>query len=228
MDNENFGGEAPAEGVSAETSVPASSPEANEAAPAPDLTKNLKAEMNRKFSKITDQLNQLAQMIQPRTQAPSAENASGYAEDTPEYKRYVDARFQEAQRAEVKAAQETAWHKALETFPELNPDSENFDEKFYKLADKYFTDYDLTRVKDAPLRAAREAALELGKIEQLTKEKLLKDEARRSRIIAEGASAPRDSRKEKDVKINEKGLARLGINPEKLKARLKQDKYRTE
>lgn len=222
MDNESVGGITPAEGVTA----PDSTPESTGPLGTQDQTKNLKAEMNRKLSKMQSemsaQLNQLAQLIQNKNSGTVAEDAP----ESPEYKRYVDARFQEAQKAEVKTAQETAWNKALEMFPELDSNSEHFDEKFYKLADKFYTDYDLTRVKDAPLRAVREAALELGKIEQLQREKLLKDEARRSRIIAEGASAPRETRKEQETKLNEKGLAKLGINPDKLKARLKTDKYK--
>jgi len=222
MNSEDIGGE-PIDGVSVDSSAQDSSPESTQQ---PDLTKNLKAEMNRKFSKINEQLTRLVQIVeQSATQKqPSVEEAVD--EDAPEYKRYVDARFQQAEQARVKSSQEQAWTKALELFPELNQESENFDQEFYKAADKFYGSFDLQRDPEAPLKAVKLAALELGKIEQLTKEKLLKDEARRSRLIAEGGSTPRESKKEKEPALNEKSLARLGIDPKKLKERIKSNKDR--
>lgn len=227
MESENNSGEMPAESVSASTEAPASSQDTT--VQSQDLIKNLKAELNRKLSKTNETMRQeLAQikqlLTQSQTRTPAAE---ADFTNSPDYKRYVDARFQEAHRAEVQKAQQEAWSKAQEMFPELNPESETYDERFYKLADQIYSEFDLSKSKNAPLLAAKQAALELGKIEQLTKEKLLKDEARRSRIISEGGAVPRESKKEQEVKLNEKGLARLGINPDKLKARLKanKDKY---
>jgi hypothetical protein len=212
-----------AEGVSAEaTSVQDSSPESTSA----DPTKNLKAEFNRKLSKMQQQMDNRLQQILQAVTSPTGSQANAPAEkadfEEPEYKRYVDARFQESHKEVVKQGQESAWQKALELFPELNQDSDTFDEKFYKVADKYYGSFDLTRDPDAPLKAVKLAALEIGKIEQLTKERLLKDDARRSRLIAEGAGSPRDAKREKPVQLNVGALAKLGIkDPKKLEERVK-------
>lgn len=211
MENENSG--LPSiNGVSAP--APDSSPESNSQQ---DPTKNLKAEFNRKFSKINEKLDQLINgAVQSHRQAAPAEDA----DDAPEYKQYVNSKF-------VEQGQKEAWNKALELFPELNQESESFDENFYKAADKYYSSFDLKRDADAPFKAAKLAAIDLGKIEQLAKEKLYKDEARRSRILSEGSSKPRENLKEKTLEVKDHIVKRLGIDPEKLKARIKanKDKY---
>jgi hypothetical protein len=226
MINPPKGVSAPVESTATDASE--SSPESNSTNQITDTMKNVKAEMNRKFSKIDQKIEQLLAAL---GRSPSIHGQSPVAEtddaDAPEYKKYVDARLQEKDQVSVQSAQQESWQKALETFPELNQNSDKFDEKFYQLADKFYADYDVKRVKDAPYRAVREAALELGKIEQLTKEKFLKDEARRSRLIAEGTTASKEQRKEKDPQVNESMLARLGIKADKFKQRLKanKDKY---
>jgi hypothetical protein len=225
MEHDNLGGIA-TEGVSASPAeAQESSPDSTIQQVAQDPTKNLKSEMNRKFSKLEQKIEQLLQQsVQTRSVSPVEETDNFSA---PDYKRYVDARFQEAQKAEVVTSQEKAWQQALELFPELNPDSDQHDEKFYKLADSIYREFDLTRSKNAPLLAAKQAALELGKIEQLAKEKLLKDEARRSRLISEGAAPSRESKKEREPQLNERNLARLGVDAKKLRDRIKanKDKY---
>lgn len=225
MENDHIGGDASiaAEGVAsaAEATSADSSPESNSI----DPTKNLKAEFNRKLSKMQQQMDQRLQQILTAVSSSSAQTNTPAEKadfEEPEYKRYVDARFQESQKEQVKRGQESAWQNALELFPELNPDSEAFDEKFYKVADKFYGTFDLTRDPEAPLKAAKLAALEVGKIEQLTKEKLLKDDARRSRLIAEGAGSPRDAKREKPIQLNVGALAKLGIkDPKKLEERVK-------
>jgi hypothetical protein len=213
-------------GVTAPVSDAAeSSPDSTATSQAPDITKNLKAEMNRKFSKMNEQLMKIAQAIETRSSQQSAP-VEQTDDDAPVTKTYIEARLQEAERTKVQDAQRTAWTQALEMFPELNQDSDSFDEKFYAVADKHYSTFNLERDSEAPLKAVKLAALELGKIEQLTKEKLLKDESRRSRIIAEGTSAPRESKREKEVQLNATALSKLGINPEKLKQRLKANKDR--
>jgi hypothetical protein len=83
-------------------------------------------------------------------------------------------------------------------FPELDPDSDSFDEKFYKAVDAEFSSTNQRKDPKGPLKAAKLVALEMGKIEQLTRSSLLKDEARRSRILSEGSSTPREAKKDKD------------------------------
>jgi uncharacterized phage infection (PIP) family protein YhgE len=218
MENQNVdGAEGVVDSVSASSEAQASSQQATSQV---DPLKNLKAEMNRKLSKLTETVSTLAATIQ---QSQKSNQVAPVEEtETPDYKRYVDARFQETHQSQVKQGQEQAWQKALEIYPELNQDSEQFDEKFFKLADRYYGSFDLTKDSEAPLKAVKLAALEVGKIEQLTKERLLKDEARRSRIISEGGTAPRESKQEKEPEMDANRLAKLGIkDPEKLKARIK-------
>jgi hypothetical protein len=210
------------EGVSADQAAD-SSPESNQTAQ-PDF-KNLKAEMNRKISKMSTDLKQ--EIIDLKRLLSSKSSVEETTTVEPDMKRYVDARFQEQHKDEVRKNQESSWSQAIATFPELDENSDSFDEKFFKLADKYYGSFDLGRDSEAPLKAVKLAALEMGKVEQLAREKVIKDEARRSRIISEGASPSRESKKSKEPSLNESALKKLGINPDKLKARIKgnKDKY---
>ncbi len=184
-----------------------------------DPMKNLKGEFNRKFSKLE---NMVATLIQSQSRNSAPQPADEAVEVDTDVKQYVSSVITEQKQVE-------AWQQALQMFPELNSDSEDFDEKFYKAVDAEFS---MNGRKDpkGPLKAAKLAALELGKLEQLTKANLLKDEARRSRIISEGSSTPREAKKEKDVtaNFNVNALAKLGIkDPTKLAKRIKdnKDKY---
>src|SRR5579885_855949 len=110
-DGIDSGETAAVESVSADK-APASSQEATQSQ---DLLKNLKAELNRKISKTNETMkSELAQikqlLLQSQTRTP-VEKTEIYSE-SPDYKRYVDARFQEAQRAEIQKAQQDAWTKA--------------------------------------------------------------------------------------------------------------------
>lgn len=222
METDNkLSGFAPSESVATSSDGAESSHDSNIAAQ--ESIKNLKAEMNRKFSKTTNELKQeLAEMKQLLIQNQGRNSAAEADTNSPDYKTYVDARLSEKNVADVRKGQEAAWSNALELFPELNQDSDSFDEKFYKAADKYYSSFDLTKDADAPLKAVKLAALEMGKVEQLAKEKILKDEARRSRIISEGSSTPRENKKKDSMSLNESNLARLGVkNFDRLKQRAK-------
>lgn len=183
--------------------------------------KNLKGEFNRKISQMSDKLDAVLNAFSTRNAV-----ATPAVDETPDVdtdvKQYVSS-------VVTQEKQKDAWQEALVMFPELNPESESFDEKFYKAVDAEFST-NQRRDPRGPLKAAKLAALELGKIEQLTRTSLLKDEARRSRILSEGSSTPREAKKEKDVasQFNVKGLAKLGINPEKLAKRIKENKDKYE
>lgn len=221
MDNTNSGAEqAPAAEV--DNSITSS-----ENTQTQDNYKNLKGEFNRKLDKMNREMSQKLDAVlnafSTRNAASaavsqSADEASGVDTDV---KQYVD-------NIVTQQKQKDAWSEALTMFPELDPESESFDEKFYKAVDAEFST-NQRRDPRGPLKAAKLAALELGKIEQLARQNLLKDEARRSRILSEGASTPREAKKEKDPasQFNKQGLARLGINPDKLAQRMKnnKDKY---
>jgi hypothetical protein len=217
MENNSIGDNAVTEGVSTDSSEQDSSPESN--VTPTDVLKNVKSEFNRKISKIDEKINQLINAV---ANSPRKSSVAETETESPDYKRYIDARFQEVEKDRVKKGQEQAWSKALELFPELNQESEHYDESFYKLADSFYGSFDLSKDPEAPLKAVKLAALESGKVEKLAKEKLLRDEARRSRMIAEGGSIPKDMKREKAPNLNEQNLARLGIKGKTLE-RLKNE-----
>lgn len=189
--------------------------------PQADPIKNLKGEFQRKISKLDEKLTAVLNAVQQGRTGSVSESVDETAEVDTDVKKYVDTAFTHQKQVD-------AWQEALTMFPELNPESDGFDEKFYKAVDAEFSS-NQRRDPKGPLKAAKLAALEMGKFESLTKANLLKDEARRSRIMSEGISTPRDAKKEKDpaATFNTRGLAKLGINPEKLAKRIKdnKDKY---
>lgn len=190
----------------------------NTTKPTQDPIKNLKGEFTRKFSKLDEKINQVLTAMQSRNtvEAPAEE-----ADVDTDVKQYVNSVM-------TQTHQKTALQEAYEMFPELNPESDNYDEKFYKAVDAEFST-NMRKDPKGPLKAAKLIAMELGKIEQLTQNKLLKDEARRSRILQEGSSTPRDAKKASEAVKPEyaKNLSRLGINLDKLNKRIKdnKDKY---
>lgn len=188
---------------------------------AQDPIKNLKGEFQRKISKLDEKLQAVLNAVQARTTNSESQAAVEAPEVDSDVKQYVDSVL-------TQNTQKTALQEAYEMFPELNPESEDFDEKFYQQVDAEFST-NLRRDPKGPLKAAKLIAVELGKIEQLTKTKLLKDEARRSRILSEGSSTPRDAKKSSEPVKAEyaKNLSRLGINLDKLNKRIKdnKDKY---
>lgn len=217
MDTQDTGASAEAEAPAAEAQAPTLETKNAQQ----DPIKNLKGEFQRKISKLDEKLNAVLNAVQARTVT-----ASQAVEETPEVdtdvKQYVDTVFTHQKQVD-------AWQEALGMFPELNPDSEAFDEKFYKAVDAEFS-ANLRKDPFGPLKAAKLTAMEMGKMEQLTKNKLLKDEARRSRILSEGSSTPREAKKTQDPasQFNIKGLARLGIDATKLAKRIKENKDKYE
>lgn len=220
MDNQDITTDATnTSAVAGEASTPSTLDAAKTAV---DPIKNLKGEFQRKMSKLDEKLNAVLNAVQARGNAQGSNQSADEAVDgDTDVKQAVNAAFTEQH-------QRTAYQNAVEMFPELNPESDSFDEKFYKAVDVEFSS-NQRRDPNGPLKAAKLVALEMGKIEQLTRTSLLKDEARRSRLLSEGSSTPRDAKKDKDPAshFNKQGLARLGINPEKLAKRMKdnKDKY---
>lgn len=186
--------------------------------------KNLKGEFNRKISQMSQKLDAKLDAVLNAFSTRNNNVSTQSVDETPavdtDVKQYVDS-------VVTQQKQKDAWNEALEMFPELNPESEDFDEKFYKTVDAEFST-NQRRDPRGPLKAAKLAALELGKIEQLTRQSLLKDEARRSRIISEGSSTSREGKKEKETfnlsDLQRQSLAKLGVNPEKLAKRIKDNK----
>lgn len=199
-----------------------SSPESNADNSAQDPTKNLKAEFNRKLSKLDEKLSKLVNFVERSGQSSPVEETDEDVSDSKRLKNEIKA---EAARE----IHDQHFQDAKRVFPELDPESDSHDSKFYNEVDRVYTK--LLRAdptdKDALKEAVEIVANRTGRYEQLVQNKFLKDEARRSRIIAEGSSAPRDAKKEKETAMNESMLQRMGINPDKLKARIKsnKDKY---
>jgi hypothetical protein len=188
----------------------------------PDQFKNLKGEFNRKLSKMEQKLDAVLNAFnttRPQVTTQAAEEAPEVDGDV---KQYVDSIL-------VQNNQKSSLQEAYEMFPELDPESDSFDEKFFNAVDAEFSS-NLRKDPKGPLKAAKLMALELGKMEQLAQTKVLKDEARRSRILSEGSSTTREAKKDKDPssQFNVKGLARLGINADKLAKRIKENKDKYE
>ncbi len=207
--------------AAAEASQEGSTPSENQTQPqATDHLKNLKGEFNRKLSKMEQKLDAVLNAFNTKSSV-SQEPADEAAEVDTDVKQYVNS-------VVTQQHQKSALDEAYKLFPELDPESDDFDEKFYKAVDAEFTSNQRKDPK-GPLKAAKLIALELGKYEALTRANVIKDEARRSRILSEGSSTPRESKKsqEPSAQFNVKGLARLGINPDKLAKRMKdnKDKY---
>lgn len=200
-----------------------SSPQSEGASPSQDLTKNLKAEMNRKFSKVEEKLNQLINSMGSKTiQSLPADEADEEITESSRLKTEIKA---EAARE----IHDQHFQEAKKTFPELDTESEDHDPKFFSEVDRVYSKFlkaDPTD-KNALKEAIEVVANRTGKSERISKEKFLNDEARRSRIIAEGTTSSRESKKEKEPQINEAMARRLGVDPEKLAKRLKsnKDKY---
>jgi hypothetical protein len=219
MDTLNGDGKPVVEGVSAFTEAQDSSPESK--TEQPDVLKNIKAEFNRKLSKIDEKLDRYFQSVTQGKVAASVEETDSSSDSNVDVSKQVDARL-------AKKTHEQQFKDAVKTFPELNPGADDYDQGFYQMVDSYYTKFVAADPSDfdALQNAIELAASKTGRSEKLVREKLLKDEARRSRLIAEGGSIPKENRKEREPSLNVQGLARLGINPDKLKARLKANKDR--
>lgn len=213
------------DGVSASNDTQASSPEATTQNSQQDLIKNLKAEMNRKFSKINDIKSQVDLLVNfiGQQQQPTGTVSDDKSNADPVVQ-YVEKRFQEQDKKAIDAQHKRDFQEAVTKFPELDENSDQYDPKFYDMVDKLFGKRQ-GNDPEALKEAVEIAAVRMGKIERLTQDKLLKDEARRSRLIAEGTNAPREGRGKTEATVDEKALQRLGIDPAKFKKRLKDEKY---
>lgn len=182
---------------------------------------NVLKEMTRKVGRLSDISAKLDLLLQNQT----ADNASGQgrfkAPEAPlesEVKRYIDARFLEDKKASIDKAQQESIERVFAAFPELNPDSASHDEQFYKLAVEYEKKIDPMDPARS-LNAAKLAALDLGRVEQLTKNKLLQDESRRTRYIEEGGSPKKETKAQAKTMSSEqaKNLKRhFNIDPKKV------------
>ena len=120
--------------------------------------------------------------------------------------------------------QEAAIHNVLKTFPELDQNSDSYDDEFYKLAVQYEKSIDPLD-PERPMKAAKLAALDTGRIEKITKAKVIQDDARRSRMLSEGGIEAKESKKEKASNMNKNALkSLLKIDPAKVEKYIKETK----
>jgi len=185
------------------------------------------AELNRKtdkkFNDLAAKLDQLSTYL--TSMQPTAARETTYeGEMVP--KGYVDARVKQVYEDQLREKQHQSWKQAVQMFPELDPESDSYDDKFFKLADKEFLRFRQDDV-DAPLTAVEIAARKMGLYEKRSKEFVLEDDARRSRILGQGGAPTKSTKEEKSLKMNEGALKRFfGIDAKKLEKRIKSDPER--
>lgn len=178
------------------------------------------AEVNRRLSKlersIDDKLQTLLSNLQP------AEKAVTYTQQETTSEAYMT----KGEYYKQKDSEEYERIKAI--YPELDKNSENFDEEFFKLADVYYQEFSNSKMpalrQKAVQKAVEQAAVETGKFQQLERSKALSDELRRSRLLGEGTTAPKAVQKDAASAIpeNVKTLAKLfGIDDKRLKKEYK-------
>jgi hypothetical protein len=177
------------------------------------------AELNRKFSGLNGKIDQIISSLQTK-------GASEVVDETPKRATQAKGSYNAVDQLRDEMLTEKhvdSFKRAVESFPELDSKSENFDEGFYQETDALFRQLSMTRDPDAPLKAAKFVALEKGKFAQLERNKVLADESRRSRVLSEGGTGPRQASKPKEfVPENLQTLAGLlGADQAKLKDHLK-------
>lgn len=174
---------------------------------------NTMKEMTRKLNRLGDISQKLDMILQnnvsPSYSAPDkGSQSAGNALDV-NVKNYIDSLRREDKQKDVEKAQTAVLGTVFKTFPELDKSSDEFDSGFFDLAVEYEKSIDQFD-PDRSIKAAKLAALDLGKVEKLTKAKVLQDDARRSRILSEGGTSTKESTAKSAPKqtVNKANLAR--------------------
>jgi hypothetical protein len=162
------------------------------------------AELNRKFTQFQRQLDdKFGQLISSIQTVAQPGPVSKGVDETPiegilknNVSSIVDEKIMTYKHAE-------SYQNALQSYPELDPNSDKFDQSFHALADRYYASLKSSGFADAPLKAVRMAALDLGKTEQLERERILADEAKRMRTLGEGTNSPRQGQKTREASYNQ-------------------------
>lgn len=186
---------------------------------------NVLKEMNRKLGRVNELTSKIDMLLQNNVKPAATAPDNGPAAANIDYdtKAYIDARLNAEKRAMVEKAQQDALNKVFTTFPELDQNSDNYDSKFYNLAVEYEKTIDPLD-PDRSFKAAKLAALDIGKIEALTKAKVLQDDSRRARILEEGSAPAKGTKKATpELKMNKSAIATyFKIDPAKVEKRAKQ------
>lgn len=182
---------------------------------------NKVAELLRKVNKISEVLPQLT--APARVAAPQVEQ--NYVDDSTEFMTKAEYKAYEAQRTteSLKLKQRDSYKAAMELYPELAAK----DSEFYSAVDQYFS-RNFSSDPNGPLEAAEFVAYKLGLSKQRIEKEVLNDETRRTRLLSEGGISPKTQKTEQVAsKLNENRLKNLlGVDPEKIKARIKADPTR--
>jgi hypothetical protein len=189
---------------------------------------NRVAELNRKFSKfertLDEKFSQLINYVQQgaKTAVPAPTQA---VDKTPiesilnsNVETIVNQKIMQQKHAE-------SYQDVLRSYPELNQEADTFDEKFHSKADAYYRALSSINDPEAPLKAVRLAAMDLGKYEQVERERLIADEARRMRTLGDGGSSHKGGQPSQNTDTSKlKGLAGLmGVDTKGLEQHMKKN-----
>lgn len=182
---------------------------------------NRVAELNRKFTQLQRSLDDKFGQLISSLQTVAQPQQTRVADEAPiegilkhNVNTMVDEKIMALKHAE-------SYQEALQSYPELNPDSERFDDRFLKLADTYYASLRASGFADAPLKAVRMAAMDLGKYEQLERERILADEAKRMRTLGDGSVAAKQGQKEKQASYNQTLASLLKIDAKGMQEHMK-------
>ena len=179
------------------------------------------AELNRKFTQYQRNLDEKLGQLISSLQAVAQPQQTRVVDETPiegilknNVNVLVDEKIMQLKHAE-------SYQSALQAYPELDPNSDKFDDKFHRLADTYYASLKASGFADAPLKAVRMAAMDLGKYEQIEREKILADEAKRMRTLADGSVPAKQGQKEKGPGYNQTLASLLKIDAKGMQEHMK-------
>lgn len=192
---------------------------------------NLLAEITRKLGRThSDVSAKLDVLMQQQAAVPAQSPDKGADADMlkldPAVRRAINSVREEIKQDSVEKAQDASLEQVFKTFPELLKSSDDFDQDFFEKAVAIEKTLDRND-PERPMKAAKLAALEVGKLEKLTKAKVIADENRRTRMLAEGGSPSKDASKQnaKSPKssVNKAAVQRwFKIDPAKVEKQVKE------
>jgi len=187
---------------------------------------NRVAELNRKFSKfersLDEKFSQLISYVQGQQSATATPQAAVEAPINSilnnSVETIVNQKIMQQKHAE-------SYKNVIKSYPELDQNGDNFDGDFHSKADAYYRALSSINDPEAPLKAVRLAAMDLGKFEQVEREKLVADEANRMRTLGYGGHTSKtgsNAQAKDDSRL--KGLAGLmGVSGSELDKHIKKN-----
>lgn len=188
---------------------------------------NRLGELTRKMNKFLDlekKVDLLVNYVSGLNTTSSSPTSTAYSSGYGDVDSRIDQKLVELKRYE-------AFNEAKKIYPQLDKTSDHFDERFYEAVDKEYLRFNQFDI-EAPLTAAQIVAQRMGLTAKQIKEEVLLDDSRRTRLLAEGGAV--DSKPSKAETSSTASSAQenrmlkyLGVNPEKVKNRIKSnpDRY---